>query len=310
MAECRPQHHICHLNFDRVCPSCHRTCHRNCDSSLCAFEPCAYCLSVSAAHLVTHENSALCIAAQKDDIGCHACGRRTCWSASPQCYAKCTRDRHVCAKVTQGGCDACGKPCHASNADGRCLFFRRRRGHVTWQAGSQELLDTLHGSRVNVPHITQVAWRFDGETARGARRVLLDGVAYAKGYGFPGRLDDGEQNNCLIDSLRQCLGIACDRRAVRRDLVYEFSGATGRARVTQDSYLDVVEHGRAILRSLFRHNVSDLPTDVDLGLYCVVALAADREDYGVVVGNVRAPHRLVVLNHGDIHFNPCLHLDG
>ena len=65
----------------------------------------------------------------------------------------------------------------------------------------------------------------------------------------------------------------------------------------------------AILRSLFRHNVSDLPADVDLGLYCVVALAADREDYGVVVGNVRAPHRLVVLNHSDIHFNPCLHLD-
>ena len=96
---------------------------------------------------------------------------------------------------------------------------------------------------------------------------------------------------------------------MREDLVSEFSGAAGRARVTKASYLDVEEHGRAILRSLFRHNSSGLPSEVDLEDYCVVALSADRVPHGTVVGNVRAPHRLVVFNHGDVHFNPCFRLD-
>ena len=87
------------------------------------------------------------------------------------------------------------------------------------------------------------------------------------------------------------------------------SGAEGRARVTQDSYLDAEDHGRAIIRSLFRHNISGLPTAVNLEDYCVVALAFHRENHGVVVGNVRARHRLIVFNHGDVHFNPCLRLD-
>ena len=174
---------------------------------------------------------------------------------------------------------------------------------------AQAMLDTLHGSRVAVPHVSQVIWRYDGRTDLGLVKIILYGVAYVEGFGNPGRRDDGEQNNCLIDSLRQCLSIECDRGAVRRDLVSEFAGCKGRACVTKDSYLDVEEHGRAILRSLFRHSKSALPSGVDLGEYCIVALAADRENHGVVVGNVRAPHRLVVFNHMDVHFNPCLRLD-
>ena len=154
-----------------------------------------------------------------------------------------------------------------------------------------------------------MTWRFDGRTERGAVRIIVDGVSYFEGFGNPGQRDDGEQNNCLIDSLRQCLSIECDRRAVRADLVSEFSDAAGRGRVTEDSYLGVEEHARAILRSLFRHTSSDLLPVVDLGEYCVVALAADRENHGIVIGNVRAPHRLVLFNHADVHFNPCLRLD-
>ena len=95
---------------------------------------------------------------------------------------------------------------------------------------------------------------------------------------------------------------------MREDLVSEFAGAVGRGRVTQDSYLDAEDHGRAILRSLFRHNCSGLPSEVDLDNYCVVAFPFHSENNGVVVGNVRAPFRLVVANHNDVHFNPCLRL--
>ena len=305
-AECSSQHHVCRLDPQTGCGSCQRTCHRNCDSVLCSFEPCCYCTSM---RLVTHENSELCIEAQRDRFGCHACGRAGCWSSAAKCYAKCNRKRHVCSSLRTGGCTSCGHVCHVNNSDVRCTYFSRRRGDITWQANAQALLDTLHGSRVDVPHVSQVTWRFDGQTELGSDKIILDGVPYVEGFGNPGRRDDGEQNNCLIDSLRQCLSIECDRGAVRHDLVSEFAGSIGRACVTEDSYLDVEEHGPAILRSLFRHSRSDLPSGSDLGEYCIVALAANRENHGVVVGNVRASHRLVVFNHMDVHFNPCLRLD-
>lgn len=120
----------------------------------------------------------------------------------------------------------------------------------------------------------------------------------------------GEKNNCLIDSLRQCIGnIACDRRLVREDLVTEFgSDASGDMRrfVTLYSFLDVGHHWRAILRSLFRHNTDGRPVDCNVEDYCVVALSGDRPGHGVVLGNRDAPNRLVVVNWSDVHFDPCL----
>ena len=65
-------------------------------------------------------------------------------------------------------------------------------------------------------------------------------------------------------------------------------------------------HGQAIVRSLFRHNLSGRPTECDIMDYCVVALYANNERHGVVLGNVHAEHRLVVLNNSDVHFDPCL----
>ena len=259
--------------------------------------------------VTTPESSELCVSEQKQK-GCHGCGRRgSCWSAASNCHAKCTRTRHVCDPAEIGkGCTSCDKACHPNNSDLRCRFFQRRRGDIEWQADAQALLDTLHGNVVNVPHRTQLSWRLDGYTERGAVKVNVDGVEYFEGFGNPGRQTDGEQHNCLIDSLRQCLSIECDRRLVCEDLIREFSGAVGRAKVEHASYLDAEEHGRAIIRSLFRHNSSGLPSEVDLDNYCVVALPFHSQNNGVVVGNVRAPERLVVSNHSDVHFNPCLRL--
>ena len=306
LGTCSQCRHVCQLDRQRACASCHRTCHANCDSDLCQFLPCGFCSSL---HLVTHENSDLCIDAQKENIGCHACGRLGCWAAAPDCHTRCSRDHHVCGPSRPGeGCANCGRLCHENNSDVRCAYFQRMRGDVPWSANDQELRDTQDGTGGHVPHFSQVTWHFDGKTVRNSRKIVVDGVDYFVGRGDPGRAVNGEYNNCLIDSLRQTLGILSDRSAVRNDLLSEFGTAVGRAKVTASSYLDVEAHWQAILRSLFRHNTSGLSTACDTQAYCVVALYANSVGNGVVLGDLGAPNRLVVLNTSDVHFDPCLFL--
>ena len=179
---CTHDNHLCGPpDPNHGCASCGFTCHRDCCSSLCSFTPCPYCVSLS---LNTHENSALCIEAQMYNLGCHACGRQGCWTGSATCWAKCTRVRHVCISATDGsGCTSCGKPCHSTNADPLCTFFQRARGCVAWTINAQQLLDTEAGTQGSVPHMSQLPWTF---TITSRTQVLVDGVAYRRGYGFPG----------------------------------------------------------------------------------------------------------------------------
>ena len=169
-------------------------------------------------------------------------------------------------------------------------------------------MDTQPGTGGAVPHFSQVVWRFNGTTRRRTPIVDVDGVSYYVGHGDPGRAKDDEYNNCLIDSLRQCIGIHVDRRKVRADLEEDFSAAVGRARVTNASFLDVESHLRAIVQSIFKHHILDLPRECNLDDYCIIALDATNPANGNVNGNLNAPYRLVVLNTNDTHFDPCLPL--
>jgi len=168
-------------------------------------------------------------------------------------------------------------------------------------------MDTLSGTQGTVPHLSELPWEF---TNNAGTELRVDGIAYRKGYGFPGDPTQGERNNCLIDSLRQCLDhMECDRKKVRADLVEEFGTihrSDRRRRVTQWSYLDVDCHWQALLKSLFRHNTSGLPSTCDVNDYCIVALDGNRPGHGVVLGDKHAVHRLVIVNWGDTHFDPCL----
>ena len=82
-------------------------------------------------------------------------------------------------------------------------------------------MDAQAGTEGALPHFSQVAWHFDGRTARGSRKLVVDGISYFVGRGDPGRAADGEYNNCLIDSLRQCAGLLASRKSVRSDLKIE-----------------------------------------------------------------------------------------
>ena len=93
--------------------------------------------------------------------------------------------------------------------------------------------------------MTQLAWSWCGVDV-----VMVDGKPYDVGRGNPGGCND-----CLIDSLRQCLGLDTDPRKVRGDLMDIFRDALdARARVTPNSFLDPDSHWRTLLQSLFRHN--------------------------------------------------------
>ena len=308
---CTKRTHRCSRDVVYGCASCSQMCHATCESSLCKFQPCPFCLCLE---LVTHQNSNLCVQ-QQANTGCHACGHLSCWATSASCAATsgcpqfCTRTRHICARPeVNKGCTSCGKSCHENNSDFRCMYFRRSRDDLGWDATPQELLDTQPGTGGSVPHSQQVHWEFDGVTTWGATKLVVDGVRYFVGRGDPGDACIGEYNNCLIDSLRQCLGIKCDCRKVRADLMAAYGNASGRAKVTLMSYLDVDSHWETIIASLFRHNKNGLPVHVDLGTFCVVALDRHRCDHGVVLGGSNSTHveRIVVLNAGDIHFDPCI----
>ena len=166
-----------------------------------------------------------------------------------------------------------------------------------WQATSQQLMDTQPGTHGRVPHMSQITWHWDGVGA-----VIVDGTLYDVGYGNPGGFND-----CLIDSLRQCLGLDTDPRRVREDLVSAFADASDeRARATHNSFLDLDSHWETLLRSLFAHNSCGVSKDCDLQLFCVIALCRDNVNMGNVLGHIHASRRLVVMNASDVHVDPRL----
>ena len=249
-------------------------------------------------HLPTTVNSELCMVAQTENIGCHACGRLACYTGDPKCHALCSRHHHVCDSAPDGGgCESCGLTCHATNADRRCAFFNRGREDIWWSADAQQLLDTQAGTQGMLPHMTQITWNFLDVRMT---ELMVDGIVFRRGYGNPGHC-----NNCLIDSLRQCLGdLQCNCGDVRTVLLERFSKSPGRALVTPDSYLDVEHHWETIVQSLL--HLSGNPDIFDRNNYCLVALYGTNEGNGVVLGNPHAACRLVIINWNDVHFDPCL----
>ena len=191
------------------------------------------------------------------------------------------------------------------NGDMRCAYYERKRHELMWAASDADLGDTVPGTGGSAPHRSQVDWHLVESKERGRATVVVEGKPYYIGHGNPGLLMDGEENNCLIDSLRQCIGVECSRVAVRRDLMEAHHSDLGRANVTLGSYLDVEEHWRTLLTSIFRHQTNVDFHACDIDDYCVIALVRQGE-HGVVLGNLTARYRLVIINTGDYHFDPCL----
>ena len=167
-------------------------------------------------------------------------------------------------------------------------------------------MDTMPGTGGDTSG--QVDYEFCGRPGFDTSMVIVEGVSYKWFYGNHGNSSEGERNNCLIDSLRQCLGIKTDRKKVREDLIREFGNKPDgdRAQVTHMSFLDIHSHWRAIIQSIIKHNTSNFSTECNLKEYCIIAIYATDIDQGWTNEQLTARYRLVVLNTDDIHFDPCL----
>ena len=113
------------------------------------------------------------------------------------------------------GCTSCGRLGHASNAHPQCLFYERERDvHLDAHGGSSVQHMSQTSIQILADGIMQCASRRKPYWYEGHRlRIMVDDQQFALGKA------SGEGCNCLIDTLRQKLGVAsCNIADVRRRL--------------------------------------------------------------------------------------------
>ena len=170
-------------------------------------------------------------------------------------------------------------------------------------------MQDLHGQ---LPHRTELRWQLLGIDPRSqARIVSIVGQNYLLGHA------SGAGCNCLVDSLRQCLGMVVDVGAIRRDLREEFPTACGAGcawrggscergcmKVYDMNYL-TTDHWEAVIRLSGRHSILG-PIELDAADSCVRVVELTWAGHGSVLGNPAAPRQLTIAREHGNHFIPAL----
>ena len=155
-------------------------------------------------------------------------------------------------------CDACG--CHGHTADNCDAFPEARVAHQ--DALLRAAAPLLHG-RLDVRREDDL--------------VIINDVRFLEGYA------SGAGCNCLIDTLRQHLGLTANVVPVIRErlrMLFQLEPNI----VTEGNYLDFLAHTRAIMRML--SNIARRGGDpIDTSVFRIVCIDLDRVDHGgAVVG--------------------------
>ena len=312
--QCSAERHACLIDVEQGCASCQATCHADCSSELCPFQPCAFCLSHSVAAPL---GSSVCLEVQRASECTHTFD--SCPPSTSVQIVVCTTSRHVCREDRERGCEACSRTCHKDTTSPLCGFFGRQRSDLplhSFSPNDRDLLDTRMlqqelGGRLK--HRTEFHWQGVGRDEHGRRIVLIDGSYYYLGA------SDGSENDCLIHSLRQCVGVMVNVPAIRRALMQEFSTPCGPtchpsrflcsrscSKVHARNFLGD-ELCSSILRLLGKHCVTGRIA-MDPADFCIRIIELTWQDNGIVLGNPTAPHRLTLAREGESHFIPALHL--
>ena len=123
--------------------------------------------------------------------------------------------------------------------------------------------------------------------------IVIDSRAY-----FRGRAS-GQQNNCLIDTLRQSLDLVANMTWVRSQLRRRFSH--GPAAVTESNFLTLEHHWRATIELLFEADESGKPK-LSSDTFTIICVDLIYRDNGEVVG--LGPRKLHIAREGTNHFVP------
>ena len=181
--------------------------------------------------------------------------------------------------------------------------------------------------------MTELPWKLlAGTPGARTRFVEMQGVRHVLGQA------SGEGYNCLLYSLRQCLGVDVDVQLVRADLQQEFStpcreicGPSGSncldncTKVYSINFL-CTAHCEAAVQSIFRHctaadkaailatahhpgaassSSAAPPAELARGDFCVRVVEL-HSDSGCVEGPQTAPVQLTVARENGNHFVPLL----
>ena len=139
----------------------------------------------------------------------------------------------------------------------------------------------------NVPHISELDWHTEGSDIR------IEGALFVRGKATT------VQNNCLIDSLRQTLGVVANEKWVRSRLQVQFPH--GPECVTSSNFLTLEYHWHAVVNALFVADQSRRPK-LDSHSFRVVCVDLTWEGNGDVLG--AGPKTLYIAREGQCHFIP------
>ena len=170
-------------------------------------------------------------------------------------------------------CTKCGRAGCNPNSP-LCSYFGRER-----------LQHPDAGWGDNVPHMRELRWERQGQ------HICIEGELFAKGKAT------GQGNNCLIDTLRQTLGLEVDVRFVRRRLQSQFH-RPGADVVLENNFLDLAYHWSAVINALFLAKQSKRDSQ-DFKVVCVDLRFGGNGD---VVGT--GPTTLYIAREGACHFVP------
>ena len=145
----------------------------------------------------------------------------------------------------------------------------------------------------SVPHLTQTAWHREGEL------VVIEGRLYEQGHA------SGHENNCLIDTLRQSLGIEADASWVREQLECRFhrDAVIGEAVVRCGAFLELQHHWRDTIELLFEADQSG-KVKCCRESFKITCVDLRYMGHGDVVGY--GPHHLYIARVGANHFIPLI----
>ena len=184
------------------------------------------------------------------------------------------------AEIASGICDVCDEP--------GC--WRRNPGCPYYGRAPEDHPDAALGD--NVPHMVQREIRFEGQT------VFIDNQPFHRG------LASGEDNNCLIDTVRQSLHVVGVSLAnVRLALQSEFD-TPGPARVEPSNYLTLELHWERVLHHVAHEGqrLGLLSRLLSPAMFRIVAVDWTHRGNGDVVGN--GEHTLYIARENQNHFVP------